>query len=125
MAKRQESDHREKLPLTLGALLKARREAARLTQADMAAKLRISRTYLARLEHGERKQPSPALLAKIIENLDIKADDLYAITGIIPSSELPSLRGYLRARHPDWPEPVIAEIDDFCDFIADRNSLPK
>jgi transcriptional regulator with XRE-family HTH domain len=123
MAKPKPSDHHEKLPLTLGDLLKSRRTAAGLNVTEMAAKLGISRPYLARLESGEYKRPSPALLAKVIKTLNVRPEDVYAITGYIPSIELPSLRGYLRATHPDWPEFVITEIDDFCDFLAYKNSL--
>jgi transcriptional regulator with XRE-family HTH domain len=123
MAKRNQSDHREKIPLTLGDFLKSRREAAGLSMTEMAAKLGISRSYLTRLEYGEYKRPSFALLTKVIKTLDIRPEDLYAITGYTPATELPTLRAYLRATHPDWPELVIIEIDDFCDFLASKNFL--
>jgi transcriptional regulator with XRE-family HTH domain len=123
MAKRKQSDHHEKIPLTLGDLLKSRREAADLSVTEMAAKLGISRPYLTRLECGVHKHPSPALLTRVIKTLSVRPEDVYAITGLIPASELPGLRGYLRAKHPDWPEFVITEIDDFCDFLAYKNSL--
>jgi transcriptional regulator with XRE-family HTH domain len=123
MKQHQPSDRLEKIPLTLGDLLKSRREAAGLNLTEMAAKLGISRPYLTRLEGGEHKRPSPTLLASVIKNLDVRPEDLYAITGYIPSTELPSLRAYLRATHPEWPEHFITEIDDFCDFIASKHDL--
>lgn len=121
--KQQPFDHHDKLPLTLGDLLKSRREAAGLNLTRMAARLGISRPYLARLESGEHKRPSPRLLASVIKNLDVRPEDLYAITGYIPSTELPGLRAYLRAKHPDWPELIITEIDDLCDFLTSKYSL--
>lgn len=122
MQERELSDRHDKIPLTLGDLLRSRREAAGLNLTEMAAELGISRPYLTRLEHGEYKRPSPTLLASVIKNLNVRPEDLYAITGYISSAELPSLRAYLRAKHPEWPEGFITEIDDFCDFIASKHN---
>lgn len=41
-------------PIVLGNALRAARQAARLTQADLAARLGLTVNYLSLLEHGRR-----------------------------------------------------------------------
>jgi transcriptional regulator with XRE-family HTH domain len=117
------SDHHEKLPPSFADLLQSRREAADMTLTAMASELEISRSQLMRLESGENKRPSPALLGRMIKRLDVKPEDLYALTGCIPPTDLPSFIPYLRAIHPDWPDDAITVLDDFHDFLRYKHSL--
>jgi transcriptional regulator with XRE-family HTH domain len=123
MTQRKPSGHHDKLPPTLADLLKSRREAAGITLTAMAVELRISRHQLTRLESGENKRPSPALLGRMINRLDVKPEDLYALTGCMPPTDLPSFIPYLRAIHPDWPDSAITMLDDFHDFLRYKHSL--
>lgn len=123
MTQRKPFGHHEKLPPTFADLLKSRRKAAGLTAAQMAAELDISRHQVMRLESGENKQPSPALLGRMIKRLNVKAEDLYALTGITPPSDLPTFVPYLRAIHPDWPDDAIIALDLLHDYLNYRNSL--
>ena len=118
-----ESDLHKVGASTLGDLLRSRRETAGLSLTEMAAKLGISRPYLSRLERGEYSNPSPKVLIQLSKSLDILAEDLYAMTGCLLPADLPSFVPYLRAKHPDWPDLVIAELDDFCDFLKQKYSL--
>jgi transcriptional regulator with XRE-family HTH domain len=123
MTKRKPSGHHEKLPPSLAELLKSRREATGMTLTAMATELGISRSQMIRLESGENKHPSPALLGRLIKRLDVKPEDLYALTGCIPPTDLPSFIPYLRAIHPDWPDDAITVLDDFHDFLRYKHSL--
>jgi len=123
MVQRNQSDHHDGIVLTLGDLLKSRREAAGLSLTQMAAQLGISRTYLSRLERGIYAHPSSRILNQMAKHLDIRTEDLCAITGWILPTDLPSFGPYLRAKHPDWPALVITELDDFCDFLQHKYSL--
>jgi transcriptional regulator with XRE-family HTH domain len=123
MRNNQLSDHREVRYGALGDLLKSRREAAGLTLHEMATKLGISRQYLGRLERGEYMHPAPEILFRIVKCLNVSSEDLYALTGLLPMTDLPSLAPYLRAKHPDWPDAVIAELDDFCNYLKHKYSL--
>jgi transcriptional regulator with XRE-family HTH domain len=123
MNQKKKSGHHDDDALTLADLLKSRREDAGLTLARMADKLKVSRPYLARLESGEYQRPSPAILGRIAKGLNIRPADLYALTGYIPLTELPSFPVYVRTMHPDWPEGVINLLTDFHDFLRLRHSL--
>jgi transcriptional regulator with XRE-family HTH domain len=107
----------------LGELLQSRREAAGLTQAEMAAELGVSRPYLSRLEHGTYDHPSPRVIMHIARRLEIRAEDLLAMTGCLIPTDLPSFAPYLRAKHPDWPQSAITELDDFYQFVKQKHSL--
>jgi transcriptional regulator with XRE-family HTH domain len=121
--KREVSDHRKPNVAALGELLRVRRETAGLSLNQMALKLGISRPYLGRLESGECEHPAPAKLSKMARCLDVPLEDLYALAGITPPTDLPDLCPYLRAKHPDWPELAITELNDFCDFLKHKYSL--
>ena len=123
MGQRKESDHHEPSASTLGDLLRSRREAAGLSLTRMAAKLGISRPYLSRLERGEYSNPSSKILIQLSKGLGIRTEDLYAMTGCLLPTDLPSFVPYLRAKHPDWPSLVIVELDDFRDFLKHKYSL--
>ena len=121
--KREASDHREADVSALGELLRVRRKAAGLSLNQMASKLGISRPYLGRLESGQCGHPAPAKLSRMARCLDVPLEDLYALAGITLPIDLPDLCPYLRAKHPDWPELVITELNDFCDFLRHKHSL--
>ena len=100
-----------------------KREAIGLSQAGLAAEAEVSAPYLSRLERGEYTNPSPVLLMRIAQRLDIPLADLYAITGCLLPSELPGYEAYLHAMHPDWPADSVQELVDFYTFLKQRNSL--
>jgi transcriptional regulator with XRE-family HTH domain len=123
MKQHKQSDHHKKTPSTLADLLKSEREAADLNRTQMAAMLGISRPHFTRLESGESKHPSPVVLGRIAEHLHVSVEDLYALAGYLPSTELPDFAPYLRALHPDWPDSAITLLDDFHDFLRYKHSL--
>lgn len=122
MSRQKLYDHHETIPSTLADLLKDRRKTAGLTQAAMAAELGISRAQILRLESGQNKHPSPVLLGRMSKYLNVKPEDLYALTGCMPPTDLPGFVPYLRAVHPDWPDSAIAGLDEIHDFLDHKYS---
>jgi transcriptional regulator with XRE-family HTH domain len=116
-------DRREPGVAALGDFLRARREKAGLSMTQMAERLGISRPQLGRLERGESEHPTPTTLSKIARCLDVPLEDLYALAGVMLPTDLPDLCPYLHAKHPDWPNLVITELDDYCDFLKRKYSL--
>lgn len=122
MEQEERSDPPEICVTTLGRLLKIKREAAGLSLNKMAAELGISQPYLSRLERGEYRHPSPKTLLRIAKCLHISPEDLYALTGLLPTTDLPSFAPYLRAKYPELPDHAITELDDIRDFLARKYS---
>jgi len=108
---------------SLGSLLQSKRQAAGLTLTQLALQLGVSRPYLSRLEHGEYRHPSPRVLTHLAKGLDISLEDLYALTGYLLPKDLPEFGPYLRAKHPDWPERVLQELDTFYGYLKHKHSL--
>jgi transcriptional regulator with XRE-family HTH domain len=123
MGQGKRSDRRDGLGPALGLLLKARREAADLSLHQLSVRTGVTSQYLSRLERGQYANPSLRVLTQLARNLDIRAEDLYAITGCILPVDLPSFSPYLRAKHPDWPELVVRELTDFYCFLKQKHSL--
>lgn len=107
----------------LGNLIRSKREAAGLTLTQFAAELAVSRPYLSRLERGEYTHPSSRVLAQIVKRLDISVEDVYALTGYMLPKDLPSFGPYLRAKHADWPEAALQELETFYDFLKQKYSV--
>lgn len=71
----------------IGPAIKSARERLGLTQADLAAELRVSQNVVARLENGERADPRLSTLVRLSAALDISIDDL--VSGSTPHSKAP------------------------------------
>ena len=63
-------------PKRFGKMLKQRREEKNLTQAALAEKVGVSQTYIAKLESGDKKNPTLDLLKKIAKHLGVPVTEL-------------------------------------------------
>lgn len=107
----------------LGRLLKARREAAGLSLTKLAAELGVTRQYLSRIERGDYEHPSFKLINQVTKQLDISLEDVYIATGYTLPKELPSFGPYVRAKHTDWPEDVVQQLESFYEFLKYKYTL--
>ena len=72
-----------------GELLRRYRMARGLNQAGLAARAGLDRSYVNRIEAGERGAPTEAgteALARALELTDAEADRLFAAAGLLPRS---------------------------------------
>lgn len=86
-------------PSTLAEYLHQAREQAGISQRQLAGRVGIHNSYLARLESGENASPSAELLQRIADVLEIGSTDLLAFIGVKPPKGLPELAPYLRAKY--------------------------
>lgn len=84
---------------TLAEYLKTAREQAGLSQRQLALRVGIHNSYLARLESGENDSPAAEVLQRIADELEISSTDLLAFIGVKPPEGLPELEPYLRAKY--------------------------
>jgi transcriptional regulator with XRE-family HTH domain len=103
----------------LGKLLRTARLKARISQAQLAETIGISRPFLSQLEAGRYLQPAPAVLQSIASALDISLEDLHALTGYTAPSGLPEYRAYLHAKY-GLPEEAINELADYFEFVRKK-----
>ena len=74
---------------SFGELLRRYRMARGLNQAGLAARAGLDRSYVNRIEAGERGAPTEAgtdALARALELNDPEADRLFAAAGLLPRS---------------------------------------
>ncbi|WP_235886952.1 helix-turn-helix domain-containing protein [Mycobacteroides chelonae] len=82
------------------------REALGLSANEVARRAGMHPSTYWRIETGQIPKPDADSLTAIATALDIPASDLFAASGWLPDSELPSLRPYLRTKYHLPPEAV-------------------
>ncbi len=63
-------------PKRLGRMLKTRREEKGLTQVALAKRARVTQTYIAKLESGDKKNPSLEILQRLAKALGVPVTEL-------------------------------------------------
>lgn len=107
-------------PLTIGSSLQQARERLGLSLRQLEAITGIPRATLHHLEHDEIDQPNPRLLHQLAATLELNRDDLFALAGYRPSTDLPNLAPYLRAKYQLSPE-ALAEAQAALQRILARH----
>lgn len=104
---------------TLGEYLRAAREEAGLSLRQAATATGTNHGYLARLESGEKKNPSAEMLQRIADALEVNAADLFLLAGLPMPDQPPSIAAMLRTEY-DLPEEAIAEAQRNIDAIVEK-----
>ncbi|SHU42681.1 helix-turn-helix domain-containing protein [Mycobacteroides abscessus] len=84
--------------------LRQHREALGFSANRVARRAGINPSTYWRIEAGQIPKPDTDSLLAIATALDIPTADLFAASGWLPDSELPSLRPYLRTKYHLPPE---------------------
>ena len=115
---------------TLGAVLRARREAARRTLTETAAEAGLSPAHLSEVERG-RKEISTERLVAVAHALGIRPADVYAEVARLLGAE-PEQRAWpedppvkLRLATASLPLEALRSVADFSAYLAMANPPPK
>ncbi|SHV13334.1 putative transcriptional regulator [Mycobacteroides abscessus subsp. abscessus] len=84
--------------------MRQHREALGFSANRVARRAGINPSTYWRIEAGQIPKPDTDSLLAIATALDIPTADLFAASGWLPDSELPSLRPYLRTKYHLPPE---------------------
>jgi len=86
-------------PATLGEYIRQQRERTGLSQRQLAARVGMHHSRLARLESGESSgRPAPEYLQGMADVFGIDVSKLLKFQGVVPKPELPSIRSYFRRK---------------------------
>lgn len=107
----------------LTTILKRKREEAGLSNAEVARRAGVDVGTVWRIEQGMIASPKVESLQAIGEVLGISTSDLFATVGWMPSTELPTIRPYLRSKYRDLPPEAVAEIEAEFDAIAKKHGV--
>lgn len=103
-------------PETLAEYVRQKREAAGLSQRQLAGEADVSFSNISRLESGFSTHPTPGLLKNIADVLDVDLAELLAYLGIKVAGS-GSLNDYLR-RDYDLPDEGVEEVQAAIERIA-------
>ena len=104
----------------LADMLKQRRLALGLSASEVARRAGIDKHTYINLENAERGRPAMESVQVIADALAIPIADVFAITGWLPRTELPSFRPYLRTKYNHMPEAALKDMEAYFDDIASR-----
>ena len=93
----------------LGTLLRNRRLEAALSLSQLSELTGLHKSYLARIELGEVRQPSTENLQRIAAALELPETTVFGLLDERARDQLPPLQLYLRAKY-DLPDDVIDEV---------------
>src|SRR3954454_2723293 len=96
----------------LGTLLRNRRQEARLSLSRLADLTGLHKSYLARIELGQVRQPSAENLQRIAAALELPESTVFGLLDERTRDQLPPLQLYLRAKY-DLPDDVITEMTNY------------
>lgn len=115
---------------TLGAVLRARRQAARRTLTETASEAGLSPAHLSEVERG-RKEISTERLVAVAHALGIRPADVYAEVARLLGAE-PEQRAWpedppvkLRLATASLPLEALRSVADFSAYLAMANPPPK
>ena len=117
-------------PVTLGQYIHQAREAKGMTRRKLADTVHMHYSYISRLESGDYKRPSPEVVRRFAEALEMRYEDLYAIAGHQVIDRLPDFVPYMRAKFEmnDDTARQLCEIYNTlreANQIRDRVAIPK
>jgi transcriptional regulator with XRE-family HTH domain len=104
----------------LGALTARARARKGLTARKLAAQLGVSNSWVTKLEAGWFLDPSPSLMARLAEVLDIEPARIDELMPGVVADSLPGMRTYFRAKYDLTPEQV-EQIAKYTDRFIDRD----
>ncbi len=107
----------------LGRIVARARAKKGLSTRKLEAQLGVSNVWITKLEAGAFVDPSPALLAKLAEALDIEPRRIDRLMPGVVADSLPGMRTYFRAKYDLAPDQV-ARIEQYIDRYVDHDRSP-
>ena len=87
---------RTRQPVTLASVIRQARKAPGLSIRQLAQVVGAHHSLLARIELGEVTRPSPDMVQRIADTLELDPSALLTFIGVKPTTVLPAPRIYFR-----------------------------
>lgn len=105
----------------LAKYLKEHREAAGVSQRQLAKQVDIAQAQLVRLEQGLVLNPRPEVLAGYAEAIGVPAADVFSMARMPLARGLPTLRPYLRTKYRDLPPEDADKVEALVNELMERH----
>jgi len=110
-------------PALLGKKLRQARVTKDLTPYGLGKVSGVHRRTIEDLEAGVTRNPSPEILARLAEHLDLTLADVYSLVGYSVPKELPDFDGYMAAKFRGLPNDAIEEISGHLKYLQAKHGL--
>ena len=107
-----------KAGMSIGAAIRTRRAALRLSQRDLARAAGTTAAAISHIERGARNL-SAGLLVRIADALQCSANDL--LIGTSAATVASTHIGRVAAAMKGFPPPLQQEVVDFCEYLKHRS----
>ena len=115
---------------SFGARLRRLREAAGLTQEEMAGRAGLTRNAVSALERGARKHPYPHTVRSLADALSLSEDERASLLAAVPKRDAPAPEEVpspiLASTVPSPPTPLVGrerELAEIREFILNRSEV--
>ena len=109
--------------ISLGLQIQQRRIELGLSLSEIARRAGVDKGTMSLLERGKNTHPTPQVLRALADALQMPLADLFAGADYLQSTELPSLRPYMRAKYQNLPDEAVAEVEQFIQELAQRHRM--
>lgn len=121
------TDHQRKFepsPHALGEYLKQARERKGWSNREVSRQIGVHYSYITRIEQGHYSKPSPEILKRLANALEVPEEDLFALAGHELPENLPTFPAYLRSKYDMSPE-VAKQLTDYFTYVKDRYHITE
>ena len=108
--------------MTLAQFVRAKREEKNWSMRELAEKAGVSHTEIARIEKGERTNPSASMLRAIATALHIPITQLLDACGLADTMQKPIVAARIRGSE-DLSEEELSEVENYIQFLKSKRKI--
>ena len=105
--------------ITLAEFIKKKREEKNWSMRELAEKAGVSHSEIARIEKGERTNPSAQMLRAIATALHISITDLLEAVGLADTMPKPIVAARIRGSDDLTPD-ELSEVENYISYLKSR-----
>lgn len=105
----------------LARLIRLRREELGLSLSEVARRADFDKAILSRTENDQNPRVRSETLQALARALELPVTDLLTAAQMLPPTELPTLRPYMRAKYADLPDEAVDEVERFIADLQQRH----
>lgn len=106
----------------LGRLLRKARNDQAIPIRKLSKDSGVSQGSIIGLEQAEYQSVNPDKLRSLASVLGLNSRDLFAIAGLLPDEEQPTISGLLHLNYRSLPDEAVDEIQNFVDYQVRKHS---
>lgn len=104
----------------IGEAIRARRKELKITQKELASRLKISQGYISDLEKGNINNPSLKKLELIADELNINLSKLFQATSNETKNQINTIAAHLDGK--ELTEEELEELWEYAEFILSKRN---